>query len=123
MPVLWTSAIGIMLLTIGSLSAMSGQLLSMPSQPQEKQFQPTSQAAGRRAEIQRANTLNADQKKHLEAEADRLIELANALKHQIGTTGPGGLSVDAIKNANEAEKLAHSIGQGLKRYPYLPSVP
>jgi hypothetical protein len=90
---------------------------------QMSEFQTTSKDADHRAEVERANALNADHKKHLISDADKLIQLSTVLKKQINETGTGGLSAAAIKNASEIERLAQDVKKGLAQSPYRPSWP
>ena len=110
--------VGVLLTMLCTGRGSKGQAALASSPPSENPLQPTSQAADHRAEVQRSKTLNANQKRQLIADANKLIELSTALKQQIDTTSPGVLSADAIKNAGEIEKLAHSVKQGLRQYPY-----
>src|SRR5579862_1954562 len=73
----------------------------------------TDPGADHRAEVQRSKMLNANEKKQLLADADKLIQMSTRLKQQIDGTGPGSLSADAIKNAGDIEKLAHNVKKGL----------
>jgi hypothetical protein len=86
-------------------------------------LQLTSPAADHAAEVQRAKTLNVKEKRQLLADADKLIQMSALLKQQIERTGPGSLSADAVKNAGDIEKLAHTVKQDLVQRPYSPNGP
>jgi hypothetical protein len=106
------------LAVLGSGSDSGGRVVSAPSSLWASPLQLTNPAADRGAEIQRSKMLNAREKKQLLADADRLIQMSTLLKQQIDRQGSGSLSADAIKNAGDIEKLAHSVKKGLGQMPY-----
>jgi hypothetical protein len=57
---------------------------------------------------------SAERQKRLSADTEKLLALATDLKAQVDKAGDT-LPVDAIKEANEIEKLAHSVGSQLKQ--------
>ena len=69
--------------------------------------------AGKMAE-QQARNRNTDRQKHLVDDTEKLFNLANELKQQVGKTDKNTLSVDVIKKADEIEKLAHSVKERMK---------
>jgi hypothetical protein len=49
------------------------------------------------------------------ADKARLLKLATELREEIHKSGNGTLSLNVIRKADEIEKLAHSVKQGIKR--------
>jgi len=92
-----------------------GLVAQVSSPPWSDPMQATNRATNSSTESQRSRMLYANQKKELIAKANKLIELSTTLKQQIDQAGLGTLSADAIKNAGEIEKLAHSVRLGLKQ--------
>lgn len=54
---------------------------------------------------------NAQRKKEVAEDTDKLVKLANDLKAEVDSTDKGTLSVSAIKKAEAIEKLAKSLKQ------------
>lgn len=57
---------------------------------------------------------NNDRQRHLVADTERLLVLANQLKVDVGKSTKDTLSIDVIKKADEIEKLAHSVKERMK---------
>ncbi len=57
---------------------------------------------------------NDDRQKRLEADTDKLLELATQLHTDVAKTNKNILSVDVIKRADEIEKLAHAIKERMR---------
>jgi hypothetical protein len=68
---------------------------------------------------QQRNTeaINEARRKLLTAESARLLELAADLRQEIEKTGKDMLSVNAIRKANEIEKLAKDVKEKMKLTP------
>jgi|ERR1700677_3559896 hypothetical protein len=92
--------LGALLLTVGPFCVITAQLSS-----------PTAEAIDRAKE---ADELRVQRQKQLITESDRLLELSSDLKKRIDNTAPDRLSVDALKEAAEIEKLAHKLHQQMK---------
>jgi hypothetical protein len=107
--------VGMVLTTLCWRSVGEGLAAQASSPPWADPMQATSQATDHGAEIQRSRISNADRRKQLIANSNKLIALSATLKQQIDQTRPGTLSADAIKTAGEIEKLAHSVQQGLRQ--------
>jgi len=59
-------------------------------------------------------TVNADRKKQLTDDSERLLKLATDLKAEVDKTSKDTLSLAVIRKANEIEKLAHNVRDKLK---------
>lgn len=57
---------------------------------------------------------NAERRKKVAADVDRLVVLSNELKADVDKTTNDQLSLDVIKKAHEIEKLAHSVQGRMK---------
>ena len=61
-----------------------------------------------------AQARNDERQKRLEADSDKLLELATQLHTEVGKTDKHILSVDVIKKADEIERLAHSVKERMR---------
>ena len=62
------------------------------------------------AQQEKQNKLrNDDRQKRLEADTQKLLELATRLHEDVGKTNKNILSIDVIKRADEIERLAHAV--------------
>jgi len=61
-----------------------------------------------------ARAQNDERQKRLEADTDKLLELATQLHTDVAKTDKNILSVDVIKRAEEIEKLAHSVKERMR---------
>jgi HAMP domain-containing protein len=52
---------------------------------------------------------NDERQKRLEADTQKLLELATQLHDDVGKTNKNILSLDVIKRADEIERLAHEV--------------
>jgi hypothetical protein len=91
---------GALLLTVAQFGVITAQLSS-----------PTAEAIDRAKE---ANELRIQRQKQLITESDKLLELSFDLRKRIDNSPPDRLSVDALKEAAEIEKLAHKLHQQMK---------
>jgi hypothetical protein len=57
---------------------------------------------------------NEDRQKQLEADTDKLLQLATQLHTDVSKTNKNILSVDVIKRADEIEKLAHAVKERMR---------
>jgi len=67
-----------------------------------------------RMDEERTKAMNDDRQKRLAADVDRLLELSNQLKSDLGKTNKDELSVTVIRRAAEIEKLAHDVQSRMK---------
>jgi translation initiation factor 1 (eIF-1/SUI1) len=65
-------------------------------------------------EQERQRLLADDRQKHLLEDSARLVQLSNDLKAEVDKSGKFVTSVTAIRDAEEIEKLAHSLRDRLK---------
>ena len=67
--------------------------------------------------VQKQQAIAANEQRQLEIKRDmeRMAELTQQLKDYLAKTGQGVMSVDAIKKAEQIEKLAHSVKSKMKQ--------
>jgi biopolymer transport protein ExbD len=67
--------------------------------------------------VQRQQAIAANQQRQLEIKRDmeKMAELTQQLKEYLATSGQGMVSLDAIKKAEQIEKLAHSVKSKMKQ--------
>jgi hypothetical protein len=68
----------------------------------------------RHAQEEAAKQRNLDRQKRLVADTDKLLQLAQELKVEVGKSNKDMLSVTVIKKAEEIEKLAKSVRERMK---------
>ncbi len=68
-------------------------------------------------DIQKAQAIAASQQRQVEIRRDteKMYQLTSELKDYLDKTGQGVVSTDAIKKAEQIEKLAHSVKSKLKQ--------
>ncbi len=68
------------------------------------------------AEMERRQSRQQSEQRYadLKRDTDRLLQLATELKLQVDKAGEHTLSVEAIRKADEIEKLAHSVRNKMK---------
>jgi hypothetical protein len=114
MRMLMMAALGLTLVTAGSVRVSGGQMLPPQSLPWSNHIpvsisQPDSM---RRAEQRRM--LMSERQKRLVEDTDKLLELTTALKEQVDESNKDVLSLDMVKKAEQIEKLAHSVKERIK---------
>ena len=67
-----------------------------------------------RMDAARTRSLQDDRRKHLEADAAKLLALATELKAEVDKTSKDELSVTVVKKAAEMEKLAHDLKERMR---------
>ena len=100
----------------------STQMQPTPYQTQQTQGPPpisttapdTDNPSAGRMEQERQRLLADDRQKHLLEDSARLVQLSNDLKAEVDKSGKFVTSVTAIRDAEEIEKLAHSLRDRLK---------
>jgi TolA-binding protein len=67
--------------------------------------------------VQRQQALAANQQRQVEIKRDmeKMAELTDELKGYLAQSGQGVMSIDAIKKAEQIEKLAHSLKSKMKQ--------
>jgi len=58
--------------------------------------------------------LNAQRQKEMHSETERLLALANQLKAETDRVSSSNLSMDVVRQAEQIEKLAHSVREKMK---------
>jgi hypothetical protein len=111
------SSLGIVLLFLwGTFSVASAQTVHLPStitQPQGTGSPPVASDD----DVQRQQAIAANQQRQIEIRRDteKMAELTQELKEYLAKTDQGVMSVDAIKKAEQIEKLAHSVKSKMKQ--------
>jgi hypothetical protein len=67
--------------------------------------------------VQRQQAIAANQQRQVEIKRDmeKMAELTQQLKEYLARSGDGVMSIDAIKKAEQIEKLAHSVKSKMKQ--------
>ena len=97
----------------GAASAQQGHLPSAVSQSQAMGDIPITTGDA----VQRQQAIAANQQRQVEIRRDmeKMAELTQELKQYLATSGQGVMSLDAIKKAEQIEKLAHSVKSKMKQ--------
>ena len=68
-------------------------------------------------DVQRQQAIAANEKRQLEIRRDteKMLELTAELKDYLQTAGQGVMSVEAIRKAEQIEKLAHGVKSRMKQ--------
>jgi hypothetical protein len=108
--------IAVALLLLGSAASASSQQIHLPpsiSQSQGMGGVPVTVGS----DTQKQQALAASQQRQLEIrrDTDKMAELTQELKDYLLKSDQGVVSVDAIKKAEQIEKLAHSIKSKMKQ--------
>ena len=64
---------------------------------------------------QQAIAVNEQRQAEIKRDMQKMAELTQELKDYLAKTGQGVMSVDAIKKAEQIEKLAHSVKSKMKQ--------
>jgi hypothetical protein len=65
-------------------------------------------------EDEQAKLRNTERQKKLVEETAKLLVLANELKAAVDKSDKNTLSLEVVRKADEIEKLAHSVKEGMK---------
>ncbi len=108
--------VAVALLLLGSAASASSQQIHLPpsiSQSQGMGGVPVTVGS----DTQKQQALAASQQRQLEIrrDTDKMAELTQELKDYLLKSDQGVVSVDAIKKAEQIEKLAHSIKSKMKQ--------
>ena len=100
---------------LGAAGAASAQQILLPPAISQGQAMGSIRVTTEDA-VQRQLALAANQQRQLEIKRDmqRMAELTEELKESLARTGEGVISVEAIKKAEQIEKLAHSVKSKMK---------
>ena len=105
--------VAMMLAPIGAISAQQIHLPPAVSQSQGMGNVPVR----RNDEIQRKQAMAANLQRQAEMKRDgeKLVQLTQELNDYLQNKGEGVMSVDALKKAEQIEKLAHSVKSKMKQ--------
>jgi hypothetical protein len=70
---------------------------------------------GNDAQKQQANAANQQRQAEIRRDTEKMLQLSNELKDYLDKTGQGVMSMDAIKKAEQIEKLAHGVKSKMKQ--------
>jgi hypothetical protein len=115
----------IMVVCIFAVSIAAAQNTHIPLPPAAPQSQnltigsrPSSAPTGAVDDVQKQQAIAANQQREMEIRRDtlKMAELTQELKEYLEKTAEGSIvSVDAIKKAEQIEKLAHSVKSKMKQ--------
>lgn len=103
-------------IVLGAAAAASAQQVHLPSAISQSQMMdaiPVTMGDP----VQRQQAIAANQQRQLEIKRDmeKMAELAVELKGYLARNEEGVMSIDAIKKAEQIEKLAHSVKSKMKQ--------
>jgi len=101
---------------LGGISLASAQTVHLPptiTQPQGTGTPPV--ATDDDAQRQQAIAANQQRQIDIRRDTEKMAELTQELKEYLAKTDQGVISVDAIKKAEQIEKLAHSVKSKMKQ--------
>lgn len=111
------SLMGMLLLVVwGMVSVASAQSIRLPpivTQPQGIGSPPVTN--GDDAQRQLAVTANAQRQIEIRRDTEKMAALTQELKEYLAKSDQGVMSVDAIKKAEQIEKLARSVKSKMKQ--------
>jgi TolA-binding protein len=105
-----------LLILFGASAAAAGQGVHLPptiTQPQGTGSPPV--GTGDDAQRQQAIAANQQRQIDIRRDTEKIAELTQELKEYLAKTDQGVMSVDAIKKAEQIEKLAHSVKSKMKQ--------
>jgi hypothetical protein len=111
------NSIALLVLTlVGAANLVPAQQIHLPpavSQSQGMGKPPVTNGS----DIQKQQALAANQQRQVEIrrDTDKMFQLSSELKDYLDKTGQGVMSVDAIKKAEQIEKLAHGVKSKMKQ--------
>lgn len=111
-----SSLIVLSLILLGGSAVASAQVVHLPptiTQPQGTGSPPV--ATGDDAQRQQAIAANEQRQVEIRRDTEKIAELTEELKEYLAKTDQGVMSVDAIKKAEQIEKLAHSVKSKMKQ--------
>jgi hypothetical protein len=103
-------------LVLGVAGGASAQQVHLPSAISQSQMMDAIPVTAGDA-VQRQQAIAANQQRQLEIKRDmeKMAELTVELKEYLARNGEGVMSIDAIKKAEQIEKLAHSVKSKIKQ--------
>lgn len=101
---------------LGAASLASAQQIHLPpSVSQSQGMGGVPVTVGTDAQKQQAIAANEQRQQEIRRDTDKMAELTQELKDDLQKPAQGVISVDAIKKAEQIEKLAHSVKSRLKQ--------
>ncbi len=101
---------------IGAASFTRAQQVHLPpSVSQSQGMGGVPVTMGSDAQKQQAMAANEQRQQEIRRDTDKIAELTQELKDSLLKSDQGVMSVDAIKKAEQIEKLAHSVKSKLKQ--------
>jgi len=115
--VLYTMSIALVLLTvIGAANPAPAQQVHLPPAVSQGQGMGTPPLkSGDDIQKQQAIAANLQRQAEIRRDTEKMFQLSSELKEYLDKTGQGVMSVDAIKKAEQIEKLAHGVKSKMKQ--------
>jgi hypothetical protein len=104
------------LLTVATAGLASGQSIHLP--PSVRQGPDTANVPVRtqeQADQERIRKANEFRQEEIKRDTEKLFQLSAELKDFVDKSNQGILSVDALKKAEQIEKLAHNVKSKIKQ--------
>jgi hypothetical protein len=103
-------------LVLGVAGVASAQQVHLPSSISQSQMMDAIPVTAGDA-VQRQQAIAANQQRQVEIKRDmeKMAELTQQLKEYLARSGDGVMSIDAIKKAEQIEKLAHGVKSKMKQ--------
>lgn len=101
---------------LGVLSSASSQQIHLPpavSQSQGMGNVPVTQ--GNDVQRKQAMAVNLQRQEEMKRDSEKMLQLMQELNQYLQAKGQGTVSVDALKKAEQIEKLAHSVRSKMKQ--------
>ena len=105
--------VAIVLATIGALSAQQIHLPPAVSQSQGMGNVPVT--SNNETQRKQAMAANLQRQAEMKRDGEKLAQLTRELNDYLQNKGEGVISVDALKKAEQIEKLAHSVKSKMKQ--------
>ena len=111
-----SSLIVVCLISFGVSAVASAQMVHLPSTIAQGQgMGDVPVASGDEIQHQQAIAANQQRQVDIRRDMEKMAELTQELKEYLGKPDQGVMSVDAIKKAEQIEKLAHSVKSKMKQ--------
>ena len=114
---LYTMSIALLLLTVlgAANSAPAQQVHLPPAVAQGQGMGAPPLKSGDDIQKQQAIAANLQRQAEIRRDTEKMFQLGSELKEYLDKTGQGVMSVDAIKKAEQIEKLAHGVKSKMKQ--------
>lgn len=115
----WVSRLVVVICAIvgmtGIASAQQGRMPTFPLQIQPTDTAVVPDTIGDAFHRQQAIAANAQRQSEIRRDTEKMLQLTQQLQDCLLKSGPGVMSLDALKKAQEIEKLAKSVKLRMKQ--------